>query len=157
MPLAVGSLFPSATLPDVEGRRVSLAEAWAAGPALILLGHRNCKTTRQTLPYVERIHRRRGATATALVVLQDEPGDARELASQLDLTLPLRLESDPYPVATALEVSVVPTLFLVEPDGRIAATCEAFKKADLQDFALRLGVDGSLFDADDSMPAMKPG
>lgn len=157
MPLAVGSPFPSLALPDLDGRESALAGAWANGPALVLVGHRNCKTTRQTLPYVERIHRRRGAQATALAILQDEPADARELAAQLDLTLPLRLEADPYPVAAALDVSIVPTLFLVERDGRVVATCEAFRKAELQDFATRLGVDGALFDADDPMPAMKPG
>ena len=31
------------------------------GEALVLIGHRNCKTTRQTLPFLDRIHRRRGA------------------------------------------------------------------------------------------------
>jgi peroxiredoxin len=157
MPLALGSPFPDLALPDIEGQTTPLARAWSAGPALILIGHRNCKTTRQTLPYVERIHRRRATHATALAILQDEPDDARALAAQLELSLPLRLEGDPYPLSTALAVNVVPTLFLVERDGRVGATCEAFRKAELQDFASRLGVAGALFEDDDPMPAMKPG
>ena len=53
--------FPALALPDLEGTTRSLAEAWAEGDALILIGHRDCKTTRQTLPYLDRIHRRRAA------------------------------------------------------------------------------------------------
>jgi hypothetical protein len=86
--------FPEAALPDVEGRVAPLREAWAGGLALVILGHRNCKTTRQTLPYVDRMHRR---GARVLAVLQDDAGSARDLARELDLALPMRLEEDPYP------------------------------------------------------------
>jgi len=34
--------FPALALPDLEGNARSLAEAWAEGDALILIGHRDC-------------------------------------------------------------------------------------------------------------------
>jgi peroxiredoxin len=157
MPPAVGQLLPHLTLGDAAGRQRPLAEAWAGGPALLLLGHRSCKTTRQTLPYVEQVHRRKGAAATVVAVLQDDAATARELVDEMGLTLPVLCEADPYPLTAALGVAVVPTLLLVERDGRIAAVGEAFRKSDLEAFAARLGVAGPLFPPDDPMPAFKPG
>ena len=157
MPPALGQPLPDLTLPDTDGRERPLAEAWAAGPALLLLGHRNCKTTRQTLPYVEQIHRRKAGAATVVAVLQDDAATARELVDQMGLTLPVLCEADPYPLAAALRVTVAPTLLLVDRQGQIAAVSEAFRKSDLEAFAARLGVAGPLFPPDDPMPAFKPG
>lgn len=156
MPPVPGQPLPELALPDPEGRPRSLAACWAEGDALLLLGHRSCKTTRQTLPYLEQIHRRRTRGA-ALAVLQDDEATARELVEQLGLTLPVLCEGDPYPLAAALQASVVPTLLLVERGGRVALVSEAFRKPDLEAFAARLGVVGALFAADDPMPSFKPG
>jgi peroxiredoxin len=156
MPRASGG-FPDLELRDLEGAPRRFAEAWARGPALIVLGHRNCKTTRETLPLVERIHARRGPGAAVLAVLQDDPETARALREKLALELPIRLEPDPYPLAAALEVTTVPTTFLVARGGEIAAVSEALRRADLEAFAARLGVEGALFTPEDKVPALKPG
>ncbi len=157
MPPAPGQSLPALALGDLAGGERPLAEAWAGGPALLLLGHRSCKTTRQTLPYVEQIHRRKGAAATVVAVLQDDAATARELVGEMGLTLPVLCEADPYPLAAALQLAVVPTLLLVDRDGRLAAFGEAFRKSDLEAFAARVGVAGPLFPPDDPMPAFKPG
>ncbi len=152
-----GGPFADLELLDPDGGPKRLAEAWSEGPALIVLGHRNCKTTREVLPLVDRIHARRGPGASVLAVLQDDAETARGLRRQLGLGMPIRLEPDPYPLAAALEVTTVPTLFLVARGGRIQAVSEALRRADLEDFATRLGVEGALFGADDKVPALKPG
>ena len=151
------SRFPREALPDVQGVPYALAEAWANGPALFILGHRNCKTTRETLPWVDRIHRRRGPGTSVIAILQDDAETARELIAAMKLELPVRLEADPYPLAAALEIVTVPTLFLVNPEGEIAAVSEALRRADLESFAAKLGVEGALFGAEDKVPALKPG
>lgn len=156
MPRSSGA-FPDLDLRDLEGASCRLGEAWARGPALILLGHRNCKTTRETLPLVDRIHARRGPGASVLAVLQDDAQTARGLREQLALGLPIRLEPDPYPLAEALEVTTVPTSFLVARGGGIQAVSEALRRADLEAFAARLGVEGGLFTPEDKVPVLKPG
>lgn len=156
MPLAQGR-FPRHALLDVDGVPYALAEAWANGPALFILGHRDCKTTRETLPWVDRIHRRRGPGAAAVAILQDDADTARELIATLKLELPVRLEPDPYRLAAALEIVTVPTLFLVKPGGEIEAVSEALQRADLEAFAAKLGVRGALFGPEDKVPALKPG
>jgi len=148
--------FPDLALPDVDGRVHALSEAWRDGEALVLIGHEHCPTTRQAIPFFDRIHRRR-MRGTAVLVLQDEPATARSLATELALGVPIRLEAEPYPLARALELAAVPTLVLVDQRGRIARVSEGFDRRELEAFAERLGVVGPLFRPEDRAPAFRPG
>ena len=157
MPVAASGAFPRLSLAALEGGERALATAWAQGLALILLGHRNCKTTRETLPFVDRLHRRKGQDATVLAVLQDDRETASTLVREQGIALPVLLEADPYPLAAALQLVTVPTLFLVARDGSIEKAVEGFNRAELEGFAARLGVVGPLFVPEDNAPAFKPG
>jgi hypothetical protein len=145
------------SLPGLDGKSHRLSEAWSKRDALFLLGHRNCKTTRETIPYFDRIHRRAGAGHGVRLVLQDDAETARNLVATMGLAVPVRLEPDPYPVADALGLVTVPTLFLVDRAGKIAHVTEAFNRAELEMLAVRIGVEGPLFTAADKAPAFKPG
>src|SRR5687768_8139344 len=102
--------FPAHSLPDLEGVQRPLTMSWSEGPALILVGHRDCATTRLTLPFVDRLYQRRPAGASVVAVLQDEPAAALDLMADLGLTMPLLLEPDPYPLAAELGLRAAPTL-----------------------------------------------
>jgi hypothetical protein len=154
--LSAGS-YPRLTLPTLATEPRPLSAAWASGDALILHGHRNCKTTRQTLPFVDRIHGRKAAGRSVLAVLQDDHETAATLVREQGLKLPVYLEADPYPLAAAVSLEVVPTLFLVNRDGEIEKAVQGFNRAELEAFAARLGVEGPLFVPEDNAPAMKPG
>jgi len=91
------------------------------------------------------------------VILQDDGASARRLADSLGIEMPIRLEADPYPLATALEVTIVPTVFALTPKGEIVGVSEGFSRADLEAFAERLGVEGPLFGPEDTVAALKPG
>jgi hypothetical protein len=156
MPLAVGSAFPDLALPALDAPPQPLALAWVAGDALLLLGHSDCRTTRLALPCVDLIHRRRAPGTSVVALLQDTPEAARALRAELGLELPLRLESDPYPLAAALGVAVVPTLFAVSRRGLVEAVAEAFDKQALEGLAARFGA-APLFEPDDPRPAFRPG
>ena len=149
--------FPALALRDLEGTERPLSEAWSEGEALVLIGHRDCKNTREALPYLDRIHRRRGPGRAVRLVLQDDSETARGLVGDLGLEVPVRLEEDPYPLAADLELIAVPTLFLVGTDGRIARVSEGFSRADLEAFAERLGASGPLFAPEDEAPEFRPG
>jgi peroxiredoxin len=149
--------FPALRLPALDGTETALAEAWARGPALVMVGHGDCDTTRFTLPYVERVHRGRANGGSVLAVLQDEPGEARAMAERLGLTLPVLLDRDPYPLGSALGLRMVPVVFLVEAGGRVDRVSEAFRRDDLEGFAARLGLSGPLFRAEDRAPGLRPG
>jgi hypothetical protein len=157
VPVVASGAFPRLSLGALAGGERSLDAAWANGEALILLGHRNCKTTRQTLPFVDRLHRRKAPQATVLAVLQDDAETAATLVREQGIGLPILLEDDPYPLAAALRLETVPTLFLVERGGRIVKAVEGFNRAEIEGFAARLGVAGPLFVPEDNAPATKPG
>lgn len=145
--------LPDAPVTDREGRASTLHVLTAGAPALLIFGHKDCKTTRQMLPYIDRIHRSGGR---AFAVLQDAPDAALAALEKLGATLPFVSEADPFPFARAIGAEVVPTLLFVDADGRVSATSEAFRKPDIEAFAARLGV-GTPVLPGDTMPAFKPG
>jgi hypothetical protein len=149
--------FPRVALKGLDGVMHPVEKIWAEGAALLLIGHQNCKTTRQTIPFVDRIYRRRAAGYTALVVLQDDEAAAQALVADQSLAVPVQLEPDPYPLAAALELVAVPTLFLIERGGTITKVTEAFNRADLEEYAARFGHQAPLFVPEDKAPATKPG
>jgi hypothetical protein len=152
VPLGRGERFPALSLPRTTGGTEGLLERV---PRVVILGHRDCKTTRQTLPYVDRMHRR--VPGSSVAVLQDDPDVARALAKELDLSLPILLEPSPYKAAEALGLTAVPTLFLVGKDGVIEDVSEGFSRSHLEGFAGALEVPLPLFDPDDPSPAFRPG
>jgi hypothetical protein len=151
-----GARFPAQGLERLGGGSFELSSAWATDDVLVLLGHRDCKTTRQVIPVVDRIHRRR-TRGRCLLVLQDDRETARALAAALGLDLPVLIEADPYPLALALALEAVPTLFFVERGGGIAGRSVGFSRADLERFAGSLGVPPPLFAPDEKVPAFRPG
>jgi hypothetical protein len=148
--------FPTLSLPGIDAPERPLSDTWSRGPALVLIGHSDCTTTREALPFVDRIHRR-CTQGSVTVILQDDGASARRLADSLGIEMPIRLEADPYPLATALEVTIVPTVFALTPKGEIVGVSEGFSRADLEAFAERLGVEGPLFGPEDTVAALKPG
>src|SRR5688572_11075868 len=111
--------FPGVSLPGIDAPARPIAEVWSRWPALLLIGHSDCPTTRETLSYLDRIHRRR-TRGTAMAILQDEVGEARDLVLELQLELPIRLESDPYTLAATVDLVTVPTIFALNAGGEIA-------------------------------------
>jgi len=148
--------FPRVSLPGIDAPARPIAEVWSSGPALLLIGHSDCPVTRETLPYLDRIHRRRNR-GTAMAILQDEVGEARDLVRELQLELPIRLESDPYTLSAAVDLLTVPTIFALNAEGEIAIVSEGLSRADLESLAGHLGTEGALFGPEDTVPALRPG
>jgi hypothetical protein len=152
-----GNPFPAHALPDLEGQERPLEVAWTEGPALFLVGHRDCGTTRLTLPFVDRIHARRPPHASVIAILQDDAAAARALMADLGLSLPVRLEADPYPLSAELKLRAAPTLMLVSRDGNITRAAEGFSRDELEAFSQALGIAEPLFSPDDTAPPRRAG
>ncbi|MEO8501734.1 MAG: hypothetical protein ABI565_12515 [Vicinamibacteria bacterium] len=145
--------LPHADLLNPDGAAVGPTALHAGGPTLVVIGHKNCKTTRQTLPFIDRIHRDGGR---AMALMQDTPEEAKEALAKLGLILPFISEPTPYALSTAIGIVTVPTLLFIEADGTVALTSEAFRRPDIEAFALRLGAPKPVI-ANDTMPGFKPG
>jgi hypothetical protein len=157
VPVRARGPFPRLVLHTLAGDDRSLDSLWAQDRALVLIGHRSCPTTRLTLPFVDRIHRRRGKGKTVVVVLQDDAQTARTLVAEQGLEVPVLLEDDPYPLAKALALAAVPTLILVDAGGSIEKVVEGFNRSELEALGERLGAPPPLFVPEDQAPAFRPG
>ena len=145
--------LPVIELHKPDGSTVPSSAMHAGGPTLVIVGHMNCKTTRQTLPFIDRIHLDGGR---AVAMLQDSPEDAAKGLAKLGLSLPFFCEQNPYALSAAIGLEVAPTLLFIESDGTVALTSEAFRRPDIEAFAQRLGAPRPVI-ANDTMPGFKPG
>jgi hypothetical protein len=125
--------------------------------AVVMVGHSDCETSRLMLRTLERLHQRRTRPLAVAAVLQDEPEAARALAEELDLTLPWRLDRDPYPLTAPLGLTGVPVTFRLGPDRSVREQIEAFRRADVERLAELAGVQGPLFAPEETVPALRPG
>ena len=149
--------FPKVSLPDLDGTSRPVLNARPRVRSLVVVGHSDCGTTRLVLPYLQRIHERRGPGSSVVLILQDDAATARALLSELDVDLPVRLEPEPYPLSSELGLATVPTLFLVSSAGLIERASEGFQRAAIEDLAQRLGVPPPFFLPADAAPALRPG
>ena len=145
--------LPQAELLSSEGAEAPSSALHAGGPTVVIIGHLNCKTSKQTLPFMDRIHKDGGR---AMALMQDTPEEAKEAFARLGLTLPFLSEPNPYLLSTAIGIVTVPTLLFIEADGTVALTSEAFRRPDIEAFAERLGAPKPVI-ANDTMPGFKPG
>jgi len=161
--LEPGAQAPDFALPGIDGRDHSLADALKAGPTVLAFGKADCRTCVLAFPYLERLSQAYpGGRWTLLGILQDPAEDARAFAQAHGLTFPIATEVEPFPVSQAYDPEATPTIFYVEPDGRIARVSPAFRKSDLNelsaDLARSLGVATvEVAPADDGKPAFRPG
>lgn len=145
--------LPVVELERPDGSATVSSAMHTAGPTLVMIGHMNCKTSKQTLPFIDQIHKDGGR---AVAMLQDSPENAAAGLAKLGLSLPYFCERDPYALSTAIGIVTVPTLLFIEADGTVALTSEAFRRPDIEAFAERLGAPKPVI-ANDTMPGFKPG
>jgi peroxiredoxin len=141
--LDLGDMAPDLRLELLGGGEESLR---ANQPALLVFFKISCPTCQYTLPYLERVPpgiRIRG-------ISQNDAGDTREFAEHFGLTFPILLDPESrFPASNAFGITHVPTIFLLEPDGRIRKVIEGWSKADM----VELGAIG----AAENVPAWKAG
>ena len=159
MPLKVGDKAPGFTLRDYEGREFSLEGL--EGYRLVVFYKVTCPTCQLTLPFVERMFGSYGGKVHFLGVVQDPEEEARKFAENYGLTFPQLVDAPDYRVSVDYEVMVVPTIYLIDPEGRIDFVEESFVKASLEELNEKLariaGREVNPLFEDVSVPAFKAG
>jgi peroxiredoxin len=161
--LAAGASAPPIELPDTEGRRVAVAQLLEKGPVLTAFYKVSCPVCQFTLPFVERIHKAYGHDRVAIIgISQDDARDTKEFGKEYGLTFPSLIDAEDYPVSNAYGLTNVPTVFLIQQDGTIAASFTGFDKLGLEgvsaSFAEHLSKPAAaVFKPDEKVPDHKPG
>src|SRR3954471_14499904 len=142
-PLAAGDKVPDLRLPRLEGGEQSLL---ADTPVLLAFFKISCPTCQFTLPYVERLH----PNLRIYGISQDNADDTREINHTFNLTFPTLLDpEDEFPASNAFGITHVPTMFLIEPDGRIGRVIDGWNKKEMEQL-------GAVRETD-NVPVWKPG
>jgi peroxiredoxin len=138
--LSAGTSAPELTLPTVDGKTFSLADALQRGPVVLAFFKITCPVCQYALPYLERLHQNfRGKNVTIIGVSQNPNADTRAFMREYGVTFPVVLD-DPrnYAVSNAYGLTNVPTVFYVAPDGEIELSSVGWSRADMEQLNNRL-------------------
>ena len=151
--LGPGSIAPEFSLEDIGGERMPLRSFLKAGPLLVAFFKISCPTCQLTLPILERLK----GKLPVVGISEDDADSTREFLDYFKITLPVLIDpaSDGYAVSAAYGLENVPSMFLIEKDGKISWALSGFHKGELEALAARFGM--ALFGAGDKVPLMKPG
>ena len=150
-----GARAPGFRLSRLEGGEATLAELAAGGRVLLVFFKVTCPVCQMTMPFLERMHG--SGTLAICAISQNDARDTREFNGSFGVTIPTLLDSEDedFPASNAYGIASVPTMFLVEGDGKISRVAEGWSKLDMEALGAAAGM--ALFRADDDVPAWKAG
>ena len=161
--IVAGQVAPAFTLKSLDGKEYSLARLLEKGPVVAGFFKISCPVCQFTFPYLERLAERYSLdSATVIGISQDDARGTKEFNREYGVTFPTLLDDAGYSVSNAYGLSMVPTIFLIEPDGKVKVSCMGFDKGDLEKIAAELSqrrkiAAAPLFRKDEVVPAQKPG
>ena len=139
--LAEGATAPEFKLRDLSGKEQTRP---SGNPILLAFFKVSCPTCQFTFPFLERLYRAgTNRDIEIYAISQDDVESTREFNQEFGITLPTLLdrEEDNYPASNAYGLSHVPSIFLVEPDGRISLSLVGFEKKGMEELGRRLGAE----------------
>src|SRR5262245_19174351 len=161
--IVAGNPAPNFSLKSLDSKEFSLAGALKKGPVVLAFFKVSCPVCKFTFPFLERLYQRyKSGSLTFLGISQDNASASRNFAKEFGVTFPILLDDSSYTVSNAYGLSMVPTVFLIEPDGTTKISSMGFVKTDLESIADSLADRQNLtrtpvFLKTESIPASKPG
>lgn len=130
MTIAVGDTAPAVRLPDAaEGTEYSLTDALASGPAIVGIYKSSCEASKTMFRMLEQVRQTyKDERLTVLGVAQDSPNVTRSFIRRLELSFPILVEGDEYPVSKEYAVEATPTVFLIDQSGNVIWQAMGFQK-----------------------------
>ena len=152
--ISIGEQAPDFELMDLNGQRHRLSDALGRGPVALVFYKGECPTCQFTFPHIQRIFSRVGETAdwTLWAISEDDPDEARYFKEEFGLGFDVLIDEYPYPVSAAYGLQFVPSIFLIQPDGKVAVSAHGFTKEALNKIA---GFE--FLTSNDGLPATRPG
>lgn len=164
MPMLQGGMpAPVFTLADGEENNYSLADALRNGPVLAAFFKISCPVCQFTFPFLQRLYETYGnSQVTIWGVSQDNPADTRKFLKECGVKFPALIDAKGYKVSKQYGLTNVPSIFLIEPDGKIRTASTGFAKRDLESIASEVAKASGkpvqpLFRPDERVPDHRPG
>jgi len=123
------------SLPDIDGRRVSLADALAGGPVLVAFWASWCAPCMKELPHLEELAAAHAGELTVLAVDADSPRSAHKVPALVRSRgfdhLVVLLDTDGE-IQRRYQVTSLPFLVLLDRDGSVAYSHQGYREGDEQ-------------------------
>lgn len=162
--IAAGKTAPGFSLKGMEGKPAALRDALEHGPVVAAFFKISCPVCQFTFPFLERLYQRCGKGVIFWGISQDDADATRAFARDYGVSFPMLLDEKKsgYPASNAYGLTNVPSIFLIDPDGKIRVSCIGFDKKELEAIAAYLAElkklpPAPLFRTDESVPDYKPG
>lgn len=158
-----GMRAPDFSLPALDEKKQSLNSLIAAGPAVVAFFKVSCPVCQFTFPFLQRLYERLGGDTVPFVgISQDDAQATKRFSKQYGVAFPMLVDGRGYPASNAYGLATVPTIFLIDTDGKVKVSSEGFAKNDLEAIARELAERRKiplvpLFRADEKVPVTKPG
>src|SRR5579884_3556785 len=138
--LASGMHAPDFELNDLAGGRVRLSGLLERAPVLLAFFKVSCPVCQLTFPYLERLAKNEGVQIVG--ISQNDAKATRGFNDKYGVTFPTLVDeaAEGYIVSNAFGISSVPSIFVVETDGRVSAAFSGFSKRDLEMVGRRVNI-----------------
>ena len=148
--LQAGVEAPAVSFTSLEGGVLERP----AGPVVLAFFKVGCPTCQMAFPYLERLAQ---GSLRFLAISQDNADATKRFKQKLGITFETVLDTRDggYAASNAFGLTNVPSIFLLEPDGRIAFSTMGFNQHDFAVLGERAGV--SPFGPDDHVPQWRAG
>lgn len=159
----VGSVAPDFSLATLNGGRLKLSESLQNGPAVVAFFKVSCPTCRFTLPFLERLLAAyRNDSVSIWGISQNDAEKSRHFCEQFGVTLPIAIDGKDFHASKSYSFTNVPTILLIDREGRIRQRFSGFSKAGLihlsEEIARLIGRPPEpVFLASELVPNAKPG
>jgi peroxiredoxin len=161
--LQAGMPAPTFTLPAMNGQSYALADALKKGPVVAAFFKISCPVCQFTFPFLERMYEAYGdSNITFWGISQDNAADTREFVDEFGVKFAALLDTDHYRVSNQYGLTMVPSIFLIQPDGRIQTASMGFAKRDLENIGAEIAKNSRkpeqpVFRHDEKVPEYRPG
>jgi len=162
--IVAGNTAPGFLLKSLDNKEYPLTKLLERGPVVTAFFKISCPVCQFTFPFLERLHKRYGGDGvTILGISQDDAKATSKFAKEYGVSFPMLIDdSNGYVASNAYGLTSVPTIFLIENEGKVKVSSAGFDKKDLETIAKELAERKNvslapLFRPDEVVPANKPG
>jgi peroxiredoxin len=162
--IVTGNVAPNFSLKSLDGKEYSLSNLMERGPVVAAFFKTSCPVCQFTFPFLERLYKRYGGDGvTFLGISQDDARATKGFAEEYGVSFPMLIDDENgYLVSNSYGLTNVPTIFLIDTEGKVKVSCMGFDKNDLETIAVDLAERkkislAPLFRPDEVVPANKPG
>lgn len=143
--LPAGTAAPDFRLKFMDNKAFSLREALGRGPVLLAFFKVSCPTCQYAFPFYERLFRKyQNRHVTLVGVSQNNAADTAAFAREFGISIPVLLDELPYPVSGAYGLTNVPTLFWINPEGKVELSSVGWSKPDFETVNRRMAEAGAI-------------